>query len=101
MWIVIEFELSLRAHTSNIRSTPIFKARLHDEKGNFVGWRRLILNGSRAIGSGMLRIVFGVRSEKPWISYSAIKELDQFLDADSRTAGLSTSHNDNAICMTQ
>ena len=98
LYLLLEFYLlSMNIRNIFIRvisGGPERRSRLHDEKGNFVGWRRLILNGSRAIGSGMLRIVFGVRSEKPWISYSAIKELDQFLDADSRVlefgSGMST-----------
>jgi hypothetical protein len=46
--------------------------RWKDEKGNFVGSRRLIMNGSRAVVTGVARIALGMRPGLPWISYDAI-----------------------------
>lgn len=67
-----------------IAAGPGRKSRLHDEKGNFVGFHQLFLNGPRAILTGVLRIVFHYRPELPWISYSAIYELGSFLTKSSR-----------------
>lgn len=70
------------------------KSRLHDEKGNFIGINRLLFNVPRAISSGLLRIGLNYRPELPWISYSAIKELEKNLTKKSRVlefgSGMST-----------
>lgn len=77
-----------------IAAGPHRKSRLHDEKGNFVGFERLFLNCPKAIFSGILRILFDYRPGIPWISYSAIDELEVFLTKSSRVlefgSGMST-----------
>jgi len=68
--------------------------RWRDEKGNFVGSRRLLVNGSRATITGIARVAFGMRPELPWISYDAIDMLRKHLKPDSRVlefgSGMST-----------
>ncbi|MCY2976271.1 MAG: hypothetical protein NTW52_16575 [Planctomycetota bacterium] len=68
--------------------------RWKDEKGNFVGPRRLLVNGTRATVTGIARVAFGVRPELPWISYDAIDMLSKHLNPDSRVlefgSGMST-----------
>jgi predicted O-methyltransferase YrrM len=68
--------------------------RWRDEKGNFVGSRRLLINGSRATITGIARIALGVRPELPWISYDAIEMLREHLKPNSRVlefgSGMST-----------
>ena len=70
------------------------KARLHDEKGNFVPWKNVVLHGGPAIVSGLLRITIGYRPELPWIAYTAIDYLEHFLNKNSRVlefgSGMST-----------
>lgn len=63
-----------------IRGSSFTKTRLHDEKGNLIGLRRLLLNGPRAITTGLLS-VFGYRPELPWISYAAAHEIEKALDS--------------------
>lgn len=75
-------------------SKKIRKSRLHDEKGNFVGWNRFLRHFPHAASTGVLRISVGYRPQIPWISYDAIKTLRQFLTKDSRVlefgSGMST-----------
>lgn len=75
-------------------SKKIRKSRLHDEKGNYVGWNRLIKHLPAAVSTGILRVAFDYRPEIPWISYDAIRELKQFLTKESRVlefgSGMST-----------
>lgn len=70
------------------------KSRLHDEKGNFVGVRRLFLHAPHALATGMLRLAVDYRPALPWISYSAIHVLEKFLTKSSRVlefgSGMST-----------
>ncbi len=70
------------------------RSRLHDEKGNLIGFKRLLLSAPRAIASGVLRLAFGYRPVTPWISYAAIDVLDEFLGKHSRVlefgSGMST-----------
>jgi len=70
------------------------KTRLHDEKGNLISFNRFFLNGSRAVFTGLMRILLGYRVAMPWISYSAISVLKQHLDKTSRVlefgSGMST-----------
>lgn len=54
-------------------------SRLHDAKGNFVGWIAAAMHGPPAVTSGLLRLAFGYRPAKPWIPYSAIRRLRTFL----------------------
>jgi predicted O-methyltransferase YrrM len=69
-------------------------SRLHDEKGNFVTWKNLILHVGPAYTSGLLRIFAGYRPQMPWIAYSSIDYLKTFLNKRSRVlefgSGMST-----------
>jgi len=80
--------------TKFVAAGPERRSRLHDEKGNFIGFKRLLQNGPRAISSGVLRLAAGYRPETPWISYTAIDLLEKFLHRNSRVlefgAGMST-----------
>lgn len=77
-----------------IAAGPDRRTRLHDEKGNFIGLRRLVQSGPRAISSGLLRLAFGYRPATPWISYAAIDLLESYLHPNSRVlefgSGMST-----------
>ncbi|MGC4036275.1 MAG: class I SAM-dependent methyltransferase [Chitinophagaceae bacterium] len=77
-----------------IAGNKVRKSRLHDEKGNFVGWKKMITHGIPAFTTGLLRIVLNYRPEKPWISYSAISILKTKLNKQSRVlefgSGMST-----------
>lgn len=77
-----------------ISAGPGRKSRLHDEKDNFVGFKRLLLNAPHATLTGLLRLSVGYRPELPWISYSAIGVLEKFLTKTSRVlefgSGMST-----------
>ena len=70
------------------------KSRLHDEKGNFIGWGRLFLHAPAALATGLLRLTIDYRPVEPWISYSAINVLRGFLTKSSRVlefgSGMST-----------
>ena len=70
------------------------KSRLHDEKGNFVGWSRAFQHGGLALFTGVARIGFNYRPALPWIAYDAIDRFDKRLDAQSRVlefgSGMST-----------
>ncbi len=70
------------------------KTRLHDEKGNFVGWSKFLMHGPQAVSSGFLRIMFAHRPRMPWIAYDAIHYFDSFLNQKSRVlefgSGMST-----------
>ena len=80
--------------TRMITAGPGRKSRLHDEKGNFIGAKRLLFNVPRAIISGLLRLGFKYRPALPWISYSAINDLKNYLTKSSRVlefgSGMST-----------
>ena len=73
---------------------PLRKTRFHDEKGNFVSFRYLVSHGPLALLSLINLKIFGVRAEKPWLSYAAIKEINQFLTPDKNVlefgSGMST-----------
>lgn len=58
--------------------------RMRDEKGNFVGWYRLVRNCPRACGTGFMRVVFGKRPAVPWISYDASNRIREFLRTCTR-----------------
>lgn len=70
------------------------KSRLHDEKGNFVGWSKAIHHGSLAIITGIARILFNYRPALPWIAYDAIKIFNETLNSQSHVlefgSGMST-----------
>lgn len=59
------------------------KSRFHDAKGNFMGWSRLAKHFPLAIGTGILRYVFGHRPSLPWISYEGISILKSYLNNQS------------------
>lgn len=77
-----------------ISAGPSRKSRLHDEKDNFIGLKRLFLHAPHAVLTGLLRLSIGYRPGLPWISYSAIAELEKFLTNTSRVlefgSGMST-----------
>ena len=66
-----------------ISGSPLRKTRLHDIRGNIVPFSRLLFHGPRATLTGLLRIFFGYRPERPWISYSAAAEIDAHLNEKS------------------
>ncbi|MHB8173612.1 MAG: O-methyltransferase [Nitrospirota bacterium] len=59
------------------------KSRFHDEKGNLISIRNLFYHGPMALMSSILRFVFNYRPALPWISYSAIGKLKDFLNEES------------------
>jgi len=77
-----------------LRADHCRKTRLHDEKGNLVPLRRMVLNGTRSYVTGFGRLLFGLRPEMPWISYDVISLLRRHLTASSRVlefgSGMST-----------
>lgn len=80
--------------TKIVAGNELRKTRLHDEKGNFVGWYRLFLHGPLALFTGLLRLLFGYRVEQPWIAYDSIEVLRKHLNKQSRVleygSGMST-----------
>lgn len=81
-------------YTKIIRGDNLRKSRLHDEKGNFVGLKKLLLHGPRAIVTGLLLRTLGYQPELPWLPYTAIKYLKFSLNQESRVlefgSGMST-----------
>jgi hypothetical protein len=73
---------------------PQRKSRLHDDKGNFVPMRNLLLNAPPALATGLVALTTGVRPAKPWIAYTSIKYLKRFLSRGCRVlefgSGMST-----------
>jgi hypothetical protein len=69
-------------------------SRLYDEKGNLIEIKYLVKHGPLALGTGILRYVFGYRPVLPWISYGAIDYLRNFLDKEKTVlefgSGMST-----------
>lgn len=84
--------VSLRARL--VRGNRNHGTRLHDEKGNFVGWSRLARNGPRAAVTGIARLTCGARPLAPWISYDAMNVLRRHITKTSRIlefgSGMST-----------
>lgn len=70
------------------------RTRLHDERGNIVPLSRALRNGPRALATGLARLVFSKRPERPWISYDAQQVIARHLDRSSRVlefgSGMST-----------
>lgn len=70
------------------------RTRFHDEKGNFAGWRRVVLHAPPALFSALLRTMVDYRPSQPWIGYDAIGFFSGFLGRDSRVlefgSGMST-----------
>lgn len=85
---------NMKMLTKLLAGDRVRKTRLHDEKGNFVGFEKLFLRGPSALISGLLRICFDRRPTLPWISYSAILEIKEHLNPESRVlefgSGMST-----------
>jgi hypothetical protein len=69
------------------------KTRLHDERGNLVDLKG-VLYAPRALAGTVARKLFDVRPVRPWISYRAVKFLDQKITPDWRViefgSGMST-----------
>ena len=61
-----------------IRANDARKSRLHDAKGHMVDFAGLTYI-PKVILSGFLRKAFNVRPKQPWISYRAIKKIDQIM----------------------
>jgi predicted O-methyltransferase YrrM len=80
--------------TKIISGDHLRKSRLHDEKGNFAGWGNICRHLAPAAATALLRVAVGYRRQLPWISYSAIRQLRQFLTKESRVlefgSGMST-----------
>lgn len=72
----------------------IRKSRLHDEKGNFIGWDKFLSHAPLAFSTGLVRISLGYHPVIPWIAYDAIGVLKKFLTKNSRVlefgSGMST-----------
>lgn len=70
------------------------KSRLHDEKGNFIGWQKFFAHAPFAFSTGLLRLLVGYRPAIPWIAYDGIETLKNFLTKESRVlefgSGMST-----------
>lgn len=66
-----------------LRAAPDRPTRLHDGKGHRVSWSRLLRNGPQALLSGMLRLLFQIWPERPWISYDAASRIAQHLHPGS------------------
>jgi hypothetical protein len=73
---------------------PSRKSRLHDERGQLVPLGRLLRNGPRALGTGIVRLLLDKRPDLPWISYDAQRVIAGFLMPDSKVlefgSGMST-----------
>lgn len=83
-----------RAWRKLIAGAPGKKSRLHDFAGQRVSLGRALRNGPRALVSAVGSVAFGVRPERPWISYDAQDILDRHLARDSAVlefgSGMST-----------
>lgn len=68
--------------------------RLHDNFGRRVSLSRALRNGTRAMATGIIRVIAGRRPERPWISYDAQARIARFLTKDSSVleygSGMST-----------
>lgn len=60
------------------------KSRLHDHLGHRVTVNRIVRNGTRAVISGIRRVVFKSLPSQPWISYDGQAILSKHLNAKSR-----------------
>lgn len=72
---------------------PFSPRRFRDEKGNWIDTAGLI-HTPRALASSVLRVLFGYRPLLPWLSYRAIRTLDQLIQPQWRIlefgSGMST-----------
>jgi SAM-dependent methyltransferase len=80
--------------TKLIAGSTARKTRLHNVKGELISLSRLARNGPRALATGIGRLLFGFRPEKPWISYDAQEAIADRLTPESRVlefgSGMST-----------
>lgn len=67
-----------------VRPEPNRPTRLHDVKGQFVGWSRLARNAPPALVTGAARLLWGGWPEQPWLSYYAVRAMAAHL---ARTPG--------------
>lgn len=71
------------------------RTRFHDELGQPISLGRALRNGPRALATGLARVLFGVRPERPWISYDAQVALAAILGPESDVlefgSGMSTA----------
>ncbi|HWP18060.1 MAG TPA: class I SAM-dependent methyltransferase [Burkholderiaceae bacterium] len=81
------------------------KTRWHDEKGNFVGWKKGALHSVPALCTAVLRVAVGYRPELPWIAFHSIRTLERYLTPRSRVlefgSGMSTvwyARRAGAVC---
>ncbi|MEO6387475.1 MAG: hypothetical protein ABIT16_06075 [Croceibacterium sp.] len=78
-----------------LAGAPQRVTRLHDELGQLVPLSRLVRNGPRAVVTGAMRLLFGYRPAKPWISYDAQAILARHLTKASTVlefgSGMSTA----------
>ena len=76
-----------------VRGDDFRKTRLHDEKGDFIELRSLP-NIPRAILSFILNKIFSYQPYLPWISYNAIKRIEELIKPDWKViefgSGMST-----------
>ncbi len=70
------------------------KSRLHDQKGQFVGWSKVLRHGPLALSSSLLRLALKQYQPLPWIPYTIIEHFNRFLTPNSRVlefgSGMST-----------
>ena len=84
----------MKLWTKIIAGAESRKTRLHDATGARVSMSRLLRNGPRALASAVGRAAFGLRPERPWISYDAAAELARRIGPATRAlefgSGMST-----------
>lgn len=77
-----------------VAGAPSRKSRFHDATGQRVSLSRAVRNGPRALASAVGRVAFGLRPERPWISYDAQRVLERHLGPHSAVleygSGMST-----------
>jgi predicted O-methyltransferase YrrM len=80
--------------TKLFRGSEFNKSRLHDRRGSRISTRSLLLNGPRALVTGIARLAFDSRPVQPWISYDAHRFFKKALSKDHRVlefgSGMST-----------
>lgn len=81
--------------TKMLKGSHLRKSRFHDHQGQLITASRAMRHAPIALFSAVMRVLFGRRSDLPWISYDAIAELDQFLDKEKNVleygSGMSTA----------
>lgn len=86
--------MASRALTRLVAGAPHRRTRFHDELGTRVSLSRAMRHAPAALATGFLRLAFGYRSVRPWISYDAQARFARFLTTTSRVlefgSGMST-----------